>query len=115
MGACFSLFNDPEKMSMTIKGMYVHGYSKINNFIGEIRKIVLLQDKMLTFKTIISLYFVMKVLSLFGDYFGYCIMVTAFMWFDKIVLALENLYQQTAGKAAGLFKQIPAYKVQKNE
>lgn len=57
-------FNNPE----SIKGLYIHLYTWINNGVQRFRKIVLLQDKLYTLKWLAILYFANKVAYFLNDF-----------------------------------------------
>jgi len=60
--------------------MYVHGYTKINNFIGIFRKIVLFDDLVYSGKFILGLYFIMKIIALLGDMGVFFVFINWFCW-----------------------------------
>mmetsp|Transcript_2905 Transcript_2905/g.418 ORF Transcript_2905/g.418 Transcript_2905/m.418 type:complete len:85 (+) Transcript_2905:308-562(+) len=83
-------------MAISIKGAYVHGYSKINNFIGYFRKVVLLTDPVFSLKIVAFLYLGMRFASVFGDIGTVWVFLNWVCWSDKLNSLVCNFYGAVA-------------------
>ncbi|KAL4456495.1 hypothetical protein ABPG74_000602 [Tetrahymena malaccensis] len=88
-------FNNPE----SIKGLYIHLYTWINNGVQRFRKIVLLQDKLYTLKWLSILYFATKVAYFLGD-FGFLFVAS------NVACVAPYVLQNHSEQIKGLYQTV---------